>query len=46
MVHLQARGQEEQKVIVVVDHRMLEFPFDGGMVVTKTKKGSTITFEQ
>ena len=43
LLHLQARAQEEKRMIWVVDHRSLDFAFDGGLLVTKTGDGSKIT---
>ncbi len=42
LTHLQGRSIEEARVIVVVDHRSLKFPFDGEIVVTKGKESSNV----
>jgi len=42
LMHLQDRARDEQRQIWIVDHRVLDFGFDGGLQVTKTKQGSTV----
>lgn len=37
---LQDRAHRYQRAIFLADHRSLDFPFDGGIEVVKTKKGS------
>ncbi len=43
LTHLQARSREEDKQIWLVDHRVLQFPFDGGILVKKTETGSELS---
>lgn len=43
LTHLQARSREEDKQIWLVDHRVLQFPFDGGILVKKTENGSELS---
>jgi DNA repair exonuclease SbcCD ATPase subunit len=42
LLHLQDRSRAEKKAIYVVDHRVLEFAFDGTILVTKTLDGSVV----
>jgi DNA repair exonuclease SbcCD ATPase subunit len=38
--HLHARSREERKQIWIVDHHVLQYPFDGVLLVQKTAEGS------
>jgi len=40
---LRSRAYEEQKQIWIVSHRVLDFPFDGGLLITKSSVGSEVS---